>query len=175
MSGGGPPIHAEVRVVSISGEALGTIIINISDDCDDVQFALEVGFNSSALYNPSIEVQETRIGPPRENPYTDVGLIFPITLDKNELFLCNTTLYGKSIRWYLMAGWFTVVVKIDPNTDFWKGGVLNCSICMEDITDDIHVLEPCRHIFHNACIQGWIQRHGKCPICRQPAGKKLTF
>merc|ERR1712096_772 len=47
----------------------------------------------------------------------------------------------------------------------------NCSICLEDMTErDSRMLNPCRHRFHNHCINDWLDKPGgagnTCPMCR---------
>ena len=48
-----------------------------------------------------------------------------------------------------------------------------CSVCMSELNIDENVCElPCQHIFHNNCIQTWLQQYNyKCPICRKEVGK----
>ena len=48
-----------------------------------------------------------------------------------------------------------------------------CSVCMTSLNMDEHVCElPCEHIFHDECIQPWLQQYNyKCPICRKEVGK----
>lgn len=42
---------------------------------------------------------------------------------------------------------------------------LTCSICWEPITD-ISLRLPCRHSFHESCIQRWLDTNASCPVCR---------
>ena len=43
-----------------------------------------------------------------------------------------------------------------------------CSVCMEDVSTGEEVTElPCKHWFHNACINHWLSSHGTCPHCRE--------
>jgi len=30
----------------------------------------------------------------------------------------------------------------------------------------------CNHIFHEACIEAWMEKQSNCPACRVPLGKK---
>ena len=42
-----------------------------------------------------------------------------------------------------------------------------CPICIEEINDNYHMLEPCNHIFHNECIIRCLRTNGpRCPLCR---------
>lgn len=40
-----------------------------------------------------------------------------------------------------------------------------CSICLQDLNQDIDILF-CKHIFHKSCISQWEDINNKCPICR---------
>ena len=44
-----------------------------------------------------------------------------------------------------------------------------CVVCMESLNSDhVHTIEECGHIFHSACIIGWLRRGNlTCPTCRQ--------
>ncbi|KAG0249810.1 hypothetical protein BG011_008922 [Mortierella polycephala] len=44
----------------------------------------------------------------------------------------------------------------------------NCTICLQTFeqSDRLRPL-PCRHAFHVACIDEWLQQSAQCPICRQ--------
>ena len=45
----------------------------------------------------------------------------------------------------------------------------NCPVCMEEATGlNIVYTIPCKHKFHSACINGWLQRKRDCPTCRGP-------
>jgi len=48
-----------------------------------------------------------------------------------------------------------------------------CSICMSDLNIDEQVCDlPCKHTFHDECIQPWLSNYNyKCPICRKEVGK----
>ena len=48
-----------------------------------------------------------------------------------------------------------------------------CSVCMANINIDEEVCElPCKHNFHNECIEPWLKQYNyKCPICRMEVGK----
>uniref|UniRef100_A0A915N4I5 RING-type domain-containing protein n=1 Tax=Meloidogyne javanica TaxID=6303 RepID=A0A915N4I5_MELJA len=42
-----------------------------------------------------------------------------------------------------------------------------CTTCMETFALDEEVAQlNCKHIFHKACIEPWLQRKNTCPICR---------
>jgi|SRR5690606_12359895 len=40
-----------------------------------------------------------------------------------------------------------------------------CGICREELMSNVRVLE-CKHVFHESCINDWINRCATCPFCR---------
>ena len=43
-----------------------------------------------------------------------------------------------------------------------------CSICMSEINDnEVSVITPCKHSFHDECIRRWMEEQLICPICRR--------
>jgi E3 ubiquitin-protein ligase ATL6/9/15/31/42/55 len=51
-------------------------------------------------------------------------------------------------------------------------GIVACAICLNswEAKDDVRVLKACQHVFHAKCVDGWLWRHQKCPMCRTPLG-----
>ncbi|RRT40723.1 hypothetical protein B296_00054483 [Ensete ventricosum] len=46
-------------------------------------------------------------------------------------------------------------------------GLLECSICLEKFSEGEGVIRlPCRHMYHHACLEPWMQAHQLCPYCR---------
>ncbi|KAJ8513994.1 hypothetical protein OPV22_004428 [Ensete ventricosum] len=46
-------------------------------------------------------------------------------------------------------------------------GLLECSICLEKFSEGEGVIRlPCRHMYHHACLEPWMQTHQLCPYCR---------
>lgn len=43
-----------------------------------------------------------------------------------------------------------------------------CTICYEDLNDDLFYEKNCRHLFHQDCIDKWLEFNKKCPLCRTP-------
>ena len=42
-----------------------------------------------------------------------------------------------------------------------------CTICLCKIgSGDSTILLPCSHMFHDKCIEEWLNRHNTCPLCR---------
>lgn len=59
----------------------------------------------------------------------------------------------------------------------FSGITETCSICLSDLTDasgdvlnhdGIRVLPECGHTFHSICIDAWLRRNKKCPLCSRP-------
>lgn len=45
--------------------------------------------------------------------------------------------------------------------------VVTCPVCLDDAKDgDSLRTLPCRHIFHDACVDRWLRRSATCPTCR---------
>ncbi|XP_021762655.1 E3 ubiquitin-protein ligase RNF181 homolog [Chenopodium quinoa] len=41
-----------------------------------------------------------------------------------------------------------------------------CSICLDDVTENINCVLSCNHGFHEICLRRWFQRKRSCPLCR---------
>lgn len=59
-------------------------------------------------------------------------------------------------------------VKADENLGEQK----RCQICLEDFGDgdDVKTL-PCLHIYHQKCIERWLNTDNSCPVCKTPIGQ----
>ncbi len=43
----------------------------------------------------------------------------------------------------------------------------NCVVCLTDIAlNELTVMLPCGHMFHDACVVAWLKRNNTCPVCR---------
>lgn len=50
---------------------------------------------------------------------------------------------------------------------------MNCVICLEHLNQDKdYVSLKCGHKYHGGCIVSWMERGGRCPICRADS---ITF
>lgn len=67
------------------------------------------------------------------------------------------------------------ILRATANTLRGTNDDLNCDICyelLEDGKQDLYDILPCRHVFHNVCIQNWFanadaqRRERTCPLCR---------
>ncbi|XP_050217915.1 uncharacterized protein LOC126668782 [Mercurialis annua] len=55
--------------------------------------------------------------------------------------------------------------KVDDGDD-------ECPICLEKFEDENKcVVLPCSHMFHELCLQNWLNKNISCPICRADAWK----
>lgn len=46
---------------------------------------------------------------------------------------------------------------------------LECAICLVEFGDDdvLRLLTACCHVFHQECIDLWLEKHKTCPVCRR--------
>jgi len=58
------------------------------------------------------------------------------------------------------------LVEEDEEEELEKGP-LECSICLGEYEkgDKLVSLNPCRHVFHEACIAAWTNQNTRCPLC----------
>ena len=55
------------------------------------------------------------------------------------------------------------------------GEQLNCSICLNTMTNPVQIRCPSLHAFDQDCIQNWFSNHHDCPLCRADViNKTLT-
>lgn len=48
----------------------------------------------------------------------------------------------------------------------------SCSICLDEFVSDSQLYTiPCKHLFHKACLEGWVAENYKCPVCRGEIAK----
>ena len=45
---------------------------------------------------------------------------------------------------------------------------MECSVCLArfDDADHLRLLPRCRHAFHLACVDRWLESNASCPLCR---------
>lgn len=56
-------------------------------------------------------------------------------------------------------------IECGNNTHIFPEQHIDCSICLDNISNDAHYL-LCGHIFHSKCIRKWVIHHKTCPMCR---------
>ncbi|KAK6944944.1 Zinc finger, RING-type [Dillenia turbinata] len=49
----------------------------------------------------------------------------------------------------------------------WREG-LECAVCLSKFEDIeiLRLLPKCKHAFHIACVDQWLEKHSSCPLCR---------
>ncbi|CAN6192643.1 unnamed protein product [Urochloa humidicola] len=64
----------------------------------------------------------------------------------------------------LPESWITEEYKRDA-----VGDLSGCSVCLQDfqVGEKVRSLPDCWHVFHVPCIDGWLIKHGSCPLCRR--------
>jgi hypothetical protein len=50
----------------------------------------------------------------------------------------------------------------------------DCSICYEKITSRTSSTTRCKHEFHRACLERWLEENNTCPLCRTHAPLHTT-
>lgn len=46
-----------------------------------------------------------------------------------------------------------------------------CSICLDNLSHDIHKIPECGHEYHNNCLISWLRSgNSSCPVCRDDSG-----
>ena len=43
----------------------------------------------------------------------------------------------------------------------------DCPICYEEVTKGTSTTTRCKHVFHKACLQRWMEEKTTCPMCRE--------
>ena len=43
----------------------------------------------------------------------------------------------------------------------------DCPICLESLKDEDNYVSKCKHVFHNKCIDAWLDGNVSCPKCRR--------
>ncbi|XP_009781909.1 RING-H2 finger protein ATL29-like [Nicotiana sylvestris] len=51
---------------------------------------------------------------------------------------------------------------------------IECAICLVEFVDDsfLRLLTSCNHVFHQGCIDHWLELHKTCPVCRASLDSK---
>lgn len=62
---------------------------------------------------------------------------------------------------------------MDANTEVFDlfGETGFCTVCQEDLIEGerVRLLRACQHMYHQACIDPWLQEKGDCALCRTQA------
>ena len=62
---------------------------------------------------------------------------------------------------------------LESNTEVFDlfGETGFCTVCQEDLAEGerVRVLRACQHMYHQACIDPWLQEKGECALCRTQA------
>ncbi|GFS44783.1 hypothetical protein NPIL_566361 [Nephila pilipes] len=49
---------------------------------------------------------------------------------------------------------------------------VKCSICLDTCRGRKMKSLPCKHRFHQMCVDKWLKRKKKCPLCREPTSTR---
>ncbi|GAA0159180.1 ubiquitin-protein ligase [Lithospermum erythrorhizon] len=52
-----------------------------------------------------------------------------------------------------------------------QGNIEDCIICLSEFEEGemVKLIPKCKHVFHNYCIDTWLESHVSCPLCRSTA------
>ena len=92
----------------------------------------------------------------------------PITLATETcmLYLGRYPFIMKIILIVLLVNVFISLVFSSPEGTNLKGrDVDNCTICLQNLSKSGYIAR-CGHIYHQVCIQDWLQKQSTCPLCR---------
>ncbi|KAL4449989.1 hypothetical protein ABPG74_015108 [Tetrahymena malaccensis] len=76
----------------------------------------------------------------------------------------HSTGQSQDVKKYLPSTLFTQKIK-----EFYQVADLQCSVCLEDfiVGKDKIKVTICSHIFHDNCLDEWLNKFKNCPLCRQ--------
>ena len=52
---------------------------------------------------------------------------------------------------------------------------VDCCICMESIFVDECKKTECNHMYHEGCLNKWLEESSSCPLCRAQIGEKIVI
>lgn len=58
------------------------------------------------------------------------------------------------------------LLKMTESTNESMSTQSECTICLLQYTDETKKATECQHIFHQECIDRWLQENNSCPLCR---------
>ena len=136
-----------------TNESTGSSLPSISGD-DDIQFDLEIEESSNADNESSNEYtlmdsqnQSTTTQNVPIDQGEDQATIEEVSDQENQ----QEEVVYKHLIIYLSS-----LYQVDI-----------CTICLEDLVDNVISLNCCLHSFHAVCIYVWLYRESSCPLCRQ--------
>jgi hypothetical protein len=50
----------------------------------------------------------------------------------------------------------------------------DCPICYEEVTKGTSTTTRCKHVFHQTCLQRWMEENNTCPMCRATLKERPT-
>jgi len=71
----------------------------------------------------------------------------------------------------------TILVSIYTAEYAQEESTRECIICLDEFEDNdrLGTLSLCSHTFHPDCIEAWLRRNAKCPLCRSSCPLNLSM
>jgi metal-responsive CopG/Arc/MetJ family transcriptional regulator len=66
----------------------------------------------------------------------------------------------------------TVIIEILTKAENIK---VECSICLTTHEKTKCILTDCNHLFGNECLNAWMNKCRKCPLCRSDCGTTIIY
>jgi len=139
-------------------------------------------YHSEHIHIQNINVNEIQPinSPEHDTQYNNTEVMTPdvIMIDTFMLLICLTSLtvtISKCLYLKYVSCFNAVTdnVPINPIDNLQTLIITNnvpddiCSICLEEFKYDEELKKlKCDHIFHKGCLEPWLNKNNKCPICR---------
>ena len=130
---------------------------------------------------PSMNMHQTMPGPPQQPQATPAlspqatPALSPAPSGEPWWHQANPLADDEDFWWGLCLGYNPHKVNPDDLEDISKQRYAtttdyedSCSICLENYkAQDVIITIPCKHSFHDGCLDMWIDQQTSCPLCRK--------
>ena len=153
---------------------------DISDDQNDNHKELPSPATVDRLLSEVNDSPSNNINENSDNPGAEASETakHPISFPSESPLPSNQELSNSVSKGYRFADIFTQIsrsftyLRSDSAQNLEKPRIHNdtCNVCLDEFEKGEKVkMLPCRHGYHNQCIEEWLITHGNCPVCKQSA------